>query len=263
MEPPIEGILTRYAARQTTPEEEQLLVRAAMEDQETFDALMNDEILRVLLDDPVSQSVLVQATVPESTTAQPAAPEPWWRTALASVSAFVGRPWMVWGAAGAVAAAVLVAILVNAPDKTSSLMAMNVVPASTERAFTDLAAARRIGPVTVELQLDRTTYRQGDDMRITLRCSQDAELILIAHREGESARVLYPNQWHQSAATPAGDVAVPPSGTKLRIDSPPGRLTFIAAAFPEGSRAAEAVESGRPLPEALAVASVDVEVLPK
>ncbi len=90
----IRKLLGGYATNTLTEAERKALFEAALEDQELFDALHGEQALKDLLADPISRDQIRQALEK----AGPAKPEPaWW-----------SRWWAWTGAAGAVAAAVLI-----------------------------------------------------------------------------------------------------------------------------------------------------------
>jgi len=67
----LEKLLGGYSAGTLTPQEEQLLCAAALEDQELFDALAREQPLRDLLQDPVARARLLAALSDQ--------PLPWYR----------------------------------------------------------------------------------------------------------------------------------------------------------------------------------------
>jgi hypothetical protein len=84
----IQKLLGGYATGTLTPEEQQALFAAALDDQELFNALAKEQALRDLLRDPAARAQVL-AAIDER-------PEPWWRRA----TGWVARP----AAAGAMAA---------------------------------------------------------------------------------------------------------------------------------------------------------------
>ncbi|HLK22345.1 MAG TPA: hypothetical protein VKT81_25535 [Bryobacteraceae bacterium] len=91
----IRKLLGGYATNTLTERERQVLFEAALDDQELFDALQQEQALRDLLDDPVSRVQIRQALdQPKSA--------PWWLR------------WWTWTAAGsAVAASVLTMAIIR------------------------------------------------------------------------------------------------------------------------------------------------------
>jgi hypothetical protein len=92
----IRKLLGGYATDTLTESERAALFEAALEDQELFDALQNEDALRELLADPVSREQIRQALRPAGLGRSPT----WWR-----------RGWLVGVASLAVAAAIVIAVL--------------------------------------------------------------------------------------------------------------------------------------------------------
>jgi hypothetical protein len=89
----IRRLLGGYATNTLTEGERTALFEAALDDQDLFDALHNEEALRELLADPVSREQIRQAL-------EPARRVPWMR-----------RPWLIGTASLAVAAVIAIAVL--------------------------------------------------------------------------------------------------------------------------------------------------------
>jgi Curli production assembly/transport component CsgG len=97
----IRHLLGGYATGTLTPEENEALLRAALDDQELFDALADDEALRRYLADPSFRQDLLKATAPRK-------------------SKLAGLGWIA--ALGAAAAGLTIAVLwMNHPKDTSSV----------------------------------------------------------------------------------------------------------------------------------------------
>ena len=96
-------LLGGYATNSLTEAERKALFEAALDDQELFDALQQEEALKELLADPVSQNQVQQALAQA-----PASGAAWW-----------SRSWVWGGLAGAVAAAVMIVAVIrsNEPPK--------------------------------------------------------------------------------------------------------------------------------------------------
>jgi hypothetical protein len=105
-------LLGGYATNSLTEAERKALFEAALDDQELFDALQQEEALKELLADPASRSqiqrALTQAPVPR--------PTAWW-----------SRAWLWGGVAGAVAAAVLIVIAIR-PTQQPKYQVARVAP---------------------------------------------------------------------------------------------------------------------------------------
>ncbi len=92
----IRKLLGGYATDTLTESERAALFEAALEDQELFDALQNEDALRELLADPVSREQIRLALRPADVGRSPA----WWR-----------RGWLVSAASVAVAASIAIAVV--------------------------------------------------------------------------------------------------------------------------------------------------------
>ncbi len=99
----IRKLLGGYATNALTANERQILFEAALEDQELFNALQNEDALRELLDDPISREQVRRAlNIPNRAKSRPR---------------FGSRRWLLGVAIPAVAAVILIAIMnrYNAP----------------------------------------------------------------------------------------------------------------------------------------------------
>jgi hypothetical protein len=97
-------LLGGYATNSLTEAERKALFEAALDDQELFDALQQEQALKELLSDPVSRNQIQQALVQAQVSLVPSAA--WWSR------------WWVWGSvAGAVAAAVLIVAVIRLNDQ--------------------------------------------------------------------------------------------------------------------------------------------------
>jgi hypothetical protein len=74
----VQHLLGGYAAGTLTPEEQKLLFSAAMEDQELFNALADEQTLKELLDDPESRGYLRAALEEEVTPSSQTSKSGWW-----------------------------------------------------------------------------------------------------------------------------------------------------------------------------------------
>jgi hypothetical protein len=113
--PEIRKLLAGYATNSLTEAERKALFHAALNDQELFDQLHNEQAVKDVLDDPISRAQIRQALD------QPAiAPRAWWTR------------WWAWSSAvAAVAASVLVVSVIRSrpPDLSKELATLNTAPA--------------------------------------------------------------------------------------------------------------------------------------
>lgn len=123
-----------YATNSLTEAERKALFEAALEDQELFDALQQEEALKELLADPESRSQIQQA-LNENPVLSPAATR--------------GRRILVWGGlAGAVAAAILIIALIRPNPQPKYQVARVAPPSPVEQAKPVIVAPP--APVSVE-----------------------------------------------------------------------------------------------------------------
>jgi hypothetical protein len=110
----IRKLLGGYATNTLTDAERQVLFEAALDDQELFNAMQEEQALKDLLADPVSREQVRRALEKPAARKLSAA---WW------------SPVRVWGSlAGAVAAAVVIAVLIRSNPSESKLKEVAVIP---------------------------------------------------------------------------------------------------------------------------------------
>ncbi len=112
-------LLGGYATNSLTEAERKALFEAALEDQELFDALQQEEALKELLTDPESRRQIQQALA-ETLVLRPAPTR--------------GRIWVWGGLAGAVAAAILIIALIRPSQQPQYQVARVAPPPSVEQA---------------------------------------------------------------------------------------------------------------------------------
>lgn len=249
-EPNFDESLGRYATHKTTPEEENLLLRRAAENQEAFDALSQEGLLRELLDDPGSRKLILDAT----------RTHPAW------------RPRLLWSLALAAAtAALVITFLVERPRsgqifKTGragqqTLSAMDSLPADVAKEFEAFRPSDRGATILLE----KNTYHAGEGLRLRVQSDVAAKLVLIELAPDGQGRILFPNRWTPSPQVPAATAqSVPPTSEEpIALDAAPGRLHLILAAFPTGSDPDGALQRGDHMPVPLTVAAANIEVQPQ
>jgi hypothetical protein len=269
-EPKIDDLLSRYASRKTTPNEENNLFRAAAEDQDAFEALAQEELLRELMDDPSARQALLKATAPQAG----------WQASLAKFFQF--RTLLSLAGATA-AAAVALTVFVHRPgseplndkslDKTmegvsgiqKTLTSMESVPDAVKKQFDSYAGVSRPNDGAVRIELNQKSYHVDDGLRITFQCDIEAKLVLIAETSDGQARMMFPNGWTKSPEVPAQmSESVPPTTERpILLDAAPGRLHLMLVAFPADSDLSIPLPSGGALPKPLAVTSTDIDIAAK
>lgn len=110
-------LLGGYATNSLTDAERQALFEAALDDQELFDALQQEQALKELLADPISRGQIQQALAQEPASRPRAAWSRWWTFG---------------GVAGAVAAAVLIVAVIRSNQPRENRVASLAKSASPE-----------------------------------------------------------------------------------------------------------------------------------
>jgi hypothetical protein len=108
-------LLGGYATNSLTEAERKALFEAALDDQELFDALQQEEALKELLADPVSRNQVQQALA--QAPASGATGAAWW-----------SRGWVWGGVAGAVAAAVMIVAVIRSNEPPQEMARVQSAP---------------------------------------------------------------------------------------------------------------------------------------
>jgi hypothetical protein len=132
-------LLGGYATGNLSAEERRLLFEAALDDQELFDALAEEQTLKDVLDDPVSRERVRLAVA--------ASPRPrgWWT-----------RPWILVPAAGALAAAVLTVALVDWKPGETYEAKKNTTIADNRPTLKDAAPASPVASSDAKARVAKT-----------------------------------------------------------------------------------------------------------
>jgi hypothetical protein len=182
-----------YAAGILTPEERRALFQAALEDQALFNELAREQALKELLDDPSARRRLLAAV--------DGAPRRW-----AELAAWFRRP-AAWGIAGALAMAVLAALMWMGPWRKAAQPVMTAMrPAVPDQA-------------------EPTAVRTGESAR---------DIATREATEQTPARAL-PDQAHAVAA-PAQAEARPAAQSEPKTFALAETITAEAAAEPAAPR---------------------------
>jgi len=184
-------LLGGYATDSLTEEERRELLRAALDDQELFDAVLQEEGLRELLESPEARrDVLAALETP---------------TAWDRVRGWFAQP-ATFGHVAALAAVLLAIVgyrvffrgpaLEGPPPAASRLVARAVSPATRARLLARPEA--RAIPASLELEPpgDEVPARvaPGEELRLRVSVRAPARVLLIAERpDGSSAQVLPPS----------------------------------------------------------------------
>jgi hypothetical protein len=228
----IEKLLGAYATGTLTAGERAALYEAALEDQALYDALMREEPLRELFEDPVAHARMIAVL-----SGSPARPPAWWR-----------RP-APWAVAGTLATAGLVAFFLVAPRPSDMMPQMRMAqqpapaPVLTEKkeiarapsrkrpareSFKDAVSAVAPMPQAVDVKADF-----GETERAEAPAALGAAVATLSYKvlrqSGEQFVETAPGTVFDS-----GDVVrlavVPPGDGQLIIDAgPEARIHMVAA----------------------------------
>jgi hypothetical protein len=258
-----EQALADFALGKATKEQETLLFEGAFDDQDTFDALADQALLRELLEDPESRKILL-AAVPV---------EPYWQFRLRR---FFQTP-VRWEFAAACAVAALVgmvgvheyrrqhqpgpvagpAVIAGArPTAYRALAKLDKETAAVFSGFERLATQPK-GPEPI--QPSGKSFVEGGVLRLKFVAAQSRDYILVARSTDGIMRRLYPADGQSGSLSEGQTVTVPADGEPgLSMDGVTGDLTLLLVAFPAQSDPARALKLGLPLPEPLAVVTQTV-----
>ncbi len=115
---------------------------------------------------------------------------------------------------------------------------------TTLRAKVKPVHVERRGDFTLQAELDRTVYRDGDEMTIRVVTSRDAYLHIFNVEEDETVTVLVPNRFVEAMPVKAHQPSIFPDdrlrslGVRLRVSPPPGatqsreRIKVVATTSP-------------------------------
>jgi hypothetical protein len=248
---PADDVLNRYASRLTTTAEEKSLFLEAASDQDTFDALAQEELLRALLGDPEARKILLKEN----------APEPVWKTWFAGV--FQGK--QAWVLAGAVALALIVAagISITRPHEpvavlssAGSLAGLDRLPDDARKNIESILSSR---PGNSNAHL---TVRVSDTTRVHVSAdySADANLLIVALPDGQAGRILFPNAASDAGPVKAGATVSVPTDPSQGMDLEAlANLRLVLLVFRADADPMEAIRRSQALPEPLAVAFREIK----
>jgi hypothetical protein len=190
----IEKLLGGYATGTLTEEEREALFKAALSDQNLFNALADEQALKELLDNPSARRQLLHALEKQE--------EPLFRR----FSMWLGRP-ASWAVAGSVAAAVLVVVIVSRvgerpaePDRT--LVAKRQVVPLQEA----VPAPQPVAPPPAQEQL------KDEDRRTTEPVATEKKRAIVTETESKPQALV------------AGNIQVPPT-----VPAPPSEQAEVGA----------------------------------
>jgi len=256
------NLLFRYAARKLSPEEEDELMRLAYDDQEVFNALSREHVLRELLDDKDCRRILT-ASAPR---AEPAYKR-WLATLLSSSRGAVWPRAAVWATAGA-PAIVILAILVLYRHQPGPAGAGELLMSSESRAqIAEMLALPPAGHATLgtpsapQLELrfpSGTDFPMNGRLDLEFTTSRGAALLLIEFVPGAPGRILFPSAGGTATLQPGATGRVPPGSAVIQGIAGPRRLALLA--FPPGTDLAACLRGIAPWPMPYAVAQATFTV---
>src|SRR5260370_29531230 len=132
----IRKLLGGYATNTLTDAERKVLFEAALDNQELFNAMQEEQALKDLLSDPISREQVRQALATPAPAKQAA---DWW------------SPWWLWGsAASAVVAAILIVTVIRwnprQPHRQEAASVPAIKPAGQPSALAKEAETSKPGP---------------------------------------------------------------------------------------------------------------------
>jgi hypothetical protein len=247
VKPEIGALLSGYSAGILTKEERQELFRAALEDQEVYDALASEQPLRTLLEQPAVRRELLEALERRG-----------WGERLTGWLAS-SRP-MLAGVTAVFVTAVAAFFLLrqspppSMPQPTGSPWSPGGGTAwpgmfpidrrHQRRERVDLL--RRLfslplrQPFAVQLSLDRPgqtpRYQVGQAMRITFEVERESDVLILEKRPDGAVMEIFPAGPNVLSRLPAGVAqSVPPASLPpLPVTGPEGRRSLRLIAVPSG-----------------------------
>jgi hypothetical protein len=217
-----------HSAGNLTREERTALYRAAFEDQETFDRLMEEEAVRQALEYPGQRERLL-AGIEE---ARPSLFE--------RLTGWLRQP-AALSLAGSLAAGLMIGVFLarqqqpQYPGNVYTEKAVNV-PGATEKE-TALAAGAFSLPlqsnIPVKLSMDRKQYSPGDPIHLTFQVGADAYVLVFDLKADRDAMLLYP-AGGTSKIVKAGETITLPEDPSARLaaEGPPGVHGIRMVALP-------------------------------
>jgi hypothetical protein len=217
----VRKLIGGYATGSLTEAERKVLFEAALNDQELFDELAGEQILKELIESPGVRDRLVSALRPPH-----AERSPWWL-----------RPWPWMGLAGAVAAAVVV-LTVSLPERDQTVQIAGNTKVAEPAPAADSFATSPPSPPPV------AASRAQAPVRPAAPPAKQPAAGELRTKETEAARA--PEELADAAAPlPKAEVdAVSAGKGQLRAESP----------APAGERGAAALEQANPARDAVSAA---------
>lgn len=257
----VEALLCGYATGNLTAEQRRWLLEEALHDQEIFDALVREDALRELVEDPSCVEALRASVGSErAPTAR------WYRTRA---------PWMLLGI-GAAASLMVVATLdwhqgptrsieIEVPLATGPRSSRGIAappPTDEGQRFGPLFELRPRNPSTAALGLDRKSarpvYSPGEPMRVGFLVETGSSVLLLERGPDGRIQLLFPDSGG-SALVQAGKRMLVPPEVNRSVSGPPGQWEIRLLVFPPGTDPLAAARGeSLPEPQTLLVQTYDV-----
>jgi hypothetical protein len=256
MTPEREELLARYAAHGLSEEEERELLRAALKDQELFEALAHEHAMREVMDNEECRRVAVVAAEE---------PRRHW------LAAFLGKP-LTLGLAGACATAAIIGVIVlQHPGAPVIEPTANQAAAGAGRPgeLADTVKARiaelmgRAPDAGLSIRFPVTdTFPMNGQLDVRISSSRNAALLAVEIAPGARARLLFPYPPDSAAGVAAGQEVKPPAEA-ARIEGLPGKREIWLLAFPPDTPVAQCLTGSAPWPEPRAARKATFMVNPQ
>src|SRR5579863_3115162 len=220
----VQKLLGGYATGTLTPEEQQALFQAALEDQEVFDALAKEQSLRDLLRDPAARAHVLAAMEER--------PRPWWQRA---------NRWVLMGAVVAACLAAAAGIYVTRsrqvprpvlvaetklqppPPPVSEMEKPQAAPAMSEQAKHKAVQRPRTAAPKVPPPQSGGGGGGGDAALEKFAAASSPQAKSPVHNEPSAIA---------GAPVPAAPPPVPSPAAPLRVPSPKTETVAVTAAAP-------------------------------
>ena len=215
--PEREAMLARYAAHQLSEEEERELLRAALTDQELFEALGAEHAMREVMDDEESRRIVVSLASEE--------PQRGW------LSSLLTRP-VAWSLVGVAAAALIaVAVMQMRRPGQPEMEPASIASDATRARFAAVMAKAPDTGLTVRFP-SGDSFPTNGQLEARFTSSRDAELLVLEVASGEPVRVIY-----QGRVAAGQEVGLSAEGRKLQ--GLPGPRELWAMTFPPGTKSSD------------------------
>jgi len=239
------SLLGGYATDTLTKSERELLVNAALRDDELFAELVEEDDLReALADEPFRQQLRVRLRVLQAGYKEPLSQR---------LSMLFRARWTIPVSALAALTIVLlirqgyiseqspVAGVFLSSGTVTALHAAGILetPEGPERrleqqSYAEPPARARDAAISLDRTGRNPVYRIGDRQRVGFRVDSDSRVLLIEEREDGSTVRLFPNRFQSSTLVSANTtILVPPPGQgDLVVENPAGRRTLRLLILP-------------------------------